>query len=172
MFSELFSRRQLTEILKWTLYGLLFLFAMLLQAIVLPRLTIGGIALCTVPTCVVCVAVQEGADRATLYGLLCGALFCLSGVDCGPLYIVSLTLSAAIAGAACDRFYTRTFVPALVLSLLGLTLCEGLAFLFRVYVGSVAAGLFQTVLLPEILFSILVYPLFFLGTWAVSRIGR
>lgn len=63
MFSELFSRRQLTEILKWVLYSILFLLSMLLQTIVLPRLTIGGIALCAVPTCVVCVAVREGADR-------------------------------------------------------------------------------------------------------------
>lgn len=154
------------------LYSILFLLSMLLQTIVLPRLTIGGIALCAVPTCVVCVAVREGADRASLYALLCGTVFCLTGVDCGPIYIVSLTLSAAIAGAACDRFYTRTFVPALVLSLLGLTLCEGLAFLFRVYVGSVAASLFQTVLLPEILFSILIFPLFYFGAWAVSQIGR
>ena len=49
MFSELFSRRQLVSILKWTLYALLFLFAMLLQQIVLPKIPIGGITLCVVP---------------------------------------------------------------------------------------------------------------------------
>ena len=49
---------------------------------------------------------------------------------------------------------------------------KGAAFLFRVYIGSVAAALWQTVLLPEILFSVLAYPLFYLGAWAVSRIGR
>ena len=145
---------------------------MLLQTIVLPKMTIGGIALCVVPTCVVCVAVQEGAERAALFTLLASAVYCLSGADCGPIYIVTLTLTAALAGSVCDHFYTRTFVPALILSLLGLKICEGAAFLFRVYIGSVAAALWQTVLLPEILFSVLAYPLFYLGAWAVSRIGR
>ena len=159
-------------ILKWTLYAVLFLFSMLLQGIILPRMTISGIALCAVPVCVVCIAVQEGVEHSALFALLAGTVFCLSGVDCGPLYIVTLTLSAVLAGALCDRYYTRSFVPALLLSLLGLTICEGLAFLFRIYIGVVAPALWQTVLLPEILLSVLDFPLFYLGAWAVSRIGR
>ena len=110
-------------ILKWTLYAVLFLFSMLLQGIILPRMTISGIALCAVPVCVVCIAVQEGVEHSALFALLAGTVFCLSGVDCGPLYIVTLTLSAVLAGALCDRYYTRSFVPALLLSLLGLTIC-------------------------------------------------
>ena len=85
---------------------------------------------------------------------------------------MTLTLSAVLAGALCDRYYTRSFVPALLLSLLGLTICEGLAFLFRIYIGVVAPALWQTVLLPKILLSVLDFPLFYLGAWAVSRIGR
>ena len=81
-------------ILKWTLYAVLFLFSMLLQEIILPRMTISGIALCAVPVCVVCIAVQEGVEHSALFALLAGTVFCLSGVDCGPLYIVTLTLSA------------------------------------------------------------------------------
>ena len=159
-------------ILKWSLYAVLFLFAVLVQTIVLPRIPIGGIALCVIPTCVACVAVQEGAERSVLFALLASTVYCLSGADCGPIYIVTLTLTAALSGAVCDHFYTRTFVPALVLSLMGLPICEGTAFLFRVYIGTVAGALWQTVLLPEILFSVLAYPLFYLGAWAVSRIGR
>lgn len=158
--------------MKWTLYGVLFLLAMLVQAIVAPRITIGGIALCTVPTCIVCISVQEGVEKSALFALLAGTLFCLSGVDCGPLYIITLTLSSVLAGALCDRYYTRSLIPALLLSLLGLTICEGVVFLFRAYIGSVAIGLWQTVLLPEILLSILGFPFFYLGAWAVSRIGR
>lgn len=172
MFSELFTRRQLTGILKWTLYAVLFLFAMLTQAIVLPQIPIGGITLCIVPSCVVCVAVREGAERSALYALLASVFFCLSGTDCGPIYIVSLTLSAVLAGVLCDRYYTRAFVPALLLSVMGLTICEGMAFLFRIYIGVVAPALWKTVLLPEILLSVLGFPLLYLGAWAISKIGR
>lgn len=151
---------------------MLFLFAVLLQTVVLPQMPIGGITLCAVPTCAVCVAVREGAEKASLYALLCGVFYCMTGADCGPIYIVSLTLAASIAGTVCDRYYTRAIVPALILSLLGLAIAEGAAFLFRVYIGSVAASLWQTLLLPEILLSVLVFPLIYLGAWAVSRIGR
>ena len=125
-----------------------------------------------VPTCVACVAVQEGADKAGLYALICGTFFCLSGIDCGPIYIVTLTVTAAIAGTVCDHFYTRSFVPALVLSFLGLILCESGAFLFRVYIGVIDPSFWQTILLPELFLSLIAFPLFYLGAWAISRIGR
>ena len=172
MFSELFSRRQLVSILKWTLYALLFLFAMLLQQIVLPKIPIGGITLCVVPICAACVGVQEGAEHTALYGLLCGAAFCLSGVSCGPIYLIGICLSAVLAGALCDQYYTRSFASALLLSVLGLVICEGSAFLFRLYIGTVAARFWQTVLIPEILLSLFAFPLFYLGAWAISKIGR
>ena len=172
IFSELFSRHQLTEFLRWTLYAVLFLAAMLLQTIVFPQIKLTGITLCVVPTCVACVAVREGAERGTLYAILTGVLFCLSGVSEGPLYIVLLALTAALAGAICDNFYTRSFVPALVLSLMGLAICEGLVFLFRVNTAGTDAALWHTVLLPEILLSALAFPPFYLGAWAISRIGR
>jgi len=145
---------------------------MLLQSVVLPQMPIGGIALCVVPVCVACVAVREGAERSTLYAILTGVFFCLSGVAEGPIYIVMLSLTAALAGAICDNFYTRSFMPGLVLSLMGLTLCEGSVFLFRVYFGNVSGMFWHTVLLPEILLSTLAFPLFYLSAWGISRIGR
>lgn len=172
MFSELFSREQLLQILQWVLYAMLFLFAMLLQSIVLPQLDIGGITLCAIPICLACVSVREGADRSTVYGLLTGTFFCLSGADCGPLYLVLFTLSCALCGAICDQFYTRTIASTFLLSILSLTICEGLVFLFRVYTGIVPISLWFRVLLPEILLSMLLFPLFYLAVWAISKIRR
>ncbi|MEA4964219.1 MAG: hypothetical protein VB055_00130 [Oscillospiraceae bacterium] len=145
---------------------------MLLQTVVLPHISLWGITLCVIPTCVACVAVKEGAEKGALFAMLTGLFFCFSGADLGPLYLVVLTFSAALCGALCDRYYTSSFMPALLLSLLSLAICEGAAFLFRLYLGMVSAPLWQTVLLPEILFSALAFPLFYLGAWAISKIGR
>lgn len=160
------------QILKWVLYSVLFFFAMLLQTIILPRLAIADITLCAIPICLACVSVKEGADHSTLYGLLTGIFFCLSGTDCGPLYLFVFTLSCALCGSICDQFYTRTIAPALLLSLLSLLLCEGLVFLFRAYTGAVSMSLGLTVLLPEILLSLLLFPMFYLAVWAISKIRR
>lgn len=158
--------------MKWTLYAVYFLLVMVLQSVALPLLTIGGIALCIVPISVVCISVHEGVERGALFALIAGIVYCLSGVDCGPIHIITLTLSAVLAGALCDRYYTRSFMPALFLSLLGLAVCESIVFLFRVYIGVIDPALWQTVLLPEILFSALGFPPLYLGVWVISRIGR
>lgn len=151
---------------------MLFFFAMLLQSIVLPRLTIAGISLCALPVCLACISVKEEADHSTLFGLLTGTFFCLTGADCGPLYLLVFTASCALCGAICDQFYTRTIAPALILSLVSLAFCEGLVFLFRAYIGTVSFSLWLPVLLPEILLSALLFPIFYPAVWGISKLGR
>lgn len=145
---------------------------MLLQTIVLPQVKLSGITLSVIPVCIACVAVREGAERGTLFAIITSVIFCLSGVSDGPLYIVLLSLSAALAGSVCDNFYTRSFVPALVLSLMSLLLCETAVFLFRVNTTGTDPSLWHTVLLPQIMVSLLAFPLFYLGAWAISKIAR
>ena len=45
-------------------------------------------------------------------------------------------------------------------------------FLFRVNTTGTDPALWQTVLLPQIMVSLLAFPLFYLGAWAISRIAR
>ena len=115
---------------------------------------------------------EMGLDFDFTVGVSAGIAYGVSGVDCGPIHIITLTLSAVLAGALCDRYYTRSFVPALFLSLLGLAVCEGIVFLFRVYIGVIDPALWRTVLLPEILLSVLGFPPVYLGAWVISKIGR
>lgn len=145
---------------------------MLLQTIVLPQMRFFEFSLSFIPVCLVCIAVREGAERGTFFAILAGLVFCLSGISDGPLYLVLFSVSAALAGAVCDNFYTRSFVPALVLSLMALLFCETAVFLFRVNTTGTDAALWHTVLLPMIMVSLLAFPLFYLGAWAISRIAR
>ena len=58
------------------------------------------------------------------------------------------------------------------LSLMALLFCETAVFLFRVNTTGTDAALWHTVLLPMIMVSLLAFPLFYLGAWAISRIAR
>lgn len=169
---EFLTGRQWMSILKWTLYGILFLFSILLQSSVLPRMPIGGICLSCVPVCIACIALEEGAETGAVFALIAGCFFALSGVSVGPLYILTLTLSAVISGGMSDRYCTKNIVSALLLGLISLTVCLVPAFFFRLYVGSVAGRYAVTVLIPEILLSVLTVPIFWLGSWAIGKIGR
>ena len=145
---------------------------MLLQTIVLPQMRFFEFTLSLIPVCLVCISVREGAEKGTFFAILAGLVFCLSGISDGPLYLALFSVSAALAGAVCDNFYTRSFVPALVLSLMALILCETVVFLFRVNTTGTDPALWHTVLLPMIMVSLLAFPLFYLGAWAISRIAR
>lgn len=169
---QLLTASQWKGVLRWSLYGVLFLFSMLLQGSVLSRMPVGKIFLSSVPVCVACVALEEGTESGALFTLICSVFFALSGVSTGPLYIFTLTLSAVICGGLSDRCCTKSMVSALLLSLISLTLCQTLAFLFRVYVGTVSGSYWHTVLIPEILLSLLTVPLFRLCCWAIGKIGR
>ena len=169
---QLLTASQWKSILKWSLYGVLFLFSMLLQSSVLPRMPIGKIFLSAVPVCVACVALEEGTEAGGLYALIASVFYALSGAGVGPLYVFTLTVSAIICGGMSDRFCTKNLISALLLSLISLTICLSLTFLFRVYVGSVHVSYWHTVLIPEIVLSLLTVPLFRLCTWAVGKIGR
>lgn len=169
---ELLTAKQVTSILKWTLYTLLFLFSMLLQTVILPRMRINGIALTAVPVCIACVAVWEGSVAGGVYGILCGMFYSLSGVDCGPIFVLTFAISAVLSGGICEHYTVRGFISSLILSLMSLMICQTLAFIFRVYANIVALKYWSTVLIPEILLSILLVPIFYVGARVIAKIRK
>ena len=169
---QLLSGSQWKSILKWTLYSVLFLFSMLFQSSVLPRIPIGGICLSCVPVCAACVALEEGAESSALYALICALFYGLSGVSVGPLYIVTLPFSAVICGLISEHYCTKNILSALLLGLIALVICLVPVFLFRVYAGNVSGVYWHTVLIPELLLSLLTVPLLRLCTKSIGKIGR
>jgi len=169
---DLLTAKQLTAILKWALYTLLFLLAMLLQTVILPRLRINGIALTAVPVCIACVAVWEGSAAGGIFAICCGIFYSLSGVDCGPIFVLTFAVSAVLSGGICEHYTVRGFVSSLMLSLMSLAICQTIAFVLRVYANIVAAKYWSTLLIPEILLSILLVPFFYYGTRVIAKIRK
>lgn len=169
---ELISRKQWLEASRWLMYGFVFLFSMLLQSSVLPRMPIANVCLSAVPVCIACIAVQEGAEAGGIFAIVAGVFFALSGVSLGPIYVFTLTLSAVLSGGICEHHFTRGFLSSVIMSLMSLAICLVAAFLYRVYLGTAAFRLWKTILLPEILYSVILSPIFYFGAWIVSKMGR
>jgi len=169
---RILSRQQAIEILRWSLYSVMFVLSVLIDSTVLPRIPIGGITLCSVPVCMACVAVREGAQRSCIFALFAGIFYALSGVNLGAMYILMLTVSAVLCGGICDFHFNRGFISSVILGLFSLMLCRVPMFLFRLYLGTASAAQWQTVLVPEIFFSVLLVPLFHLLSWPAAKVGR
>ena len=158
-------------ILKWALYALLALLALLVQDTVLGGRRFFGGQLSLVPVAAVSVAVMTGAEAGSLFCLLCGAVYCLTGADSGPVTLVALTVSGALAGGLCSVFFQRSFVPCLLFCALALLLSDGAIFLLKLYFRQALPGMFVRQLLPRLGLSLASTLVFFPLSYAICRIG-
>lgn len=124
------------NILKWSLYGLLFLLAMLVQTVVLGSRTILGARLSLVPVVVACVACTQDHESGSLYALICAIVWTLSGESSGAVYLLMLPIAAAVGGYLCSTYLTHGLLPCFVMCLLALALTEGGVYAQRLYMGA------------------------------------
>ena len=156
--------------LMWTLYGAFFLLLTVLQTVVFGRARFFDVKLSILPVCIACVAMLCGAEAGALYGLCCGTVWCFTGASGGALHIVLMTICGAVIGYLCDRYLVRRLLSALIMSLLALTVCQTILFLFQCYLGTIYIGTIYT--LPiQIGLSLLSCPLIYLGAWAIRKVG-
>ena len=140
--------------LMWTLYGVLFLLLAVLQTVVFGRARFFDVKIALIPVCVACAAMHCGAESGAIYGLVCGTIWCFTGASGGALHIVLL----------------RRLLSALLMSLLALTFCQTVLFLFQCYLGTIHIGTIYT--LPiQIGLSLLACPPVYLGAWAIRKVG-
>ena len=156
--------------LMWALYGVLFLFVTVFQTVTFGQARFFGVKLSLIPVAAACIAMHTGGENGALFGLLAGTFWCLTGAAGGALHIVLLTLCGAVVGYLCDRYLVRRLLSALLMSLLALTFCQTVLFLFQCYLGTIHIGTIYT--LPiQIGLSLLACPPVYLGAWAIRKVG-
>lgn len=159
--------RRMLIVLRWVLYALGAVLALVLQQSVFARLPVLGAAACLMPVAAALVAMREGPEAGGLFGLGLGLLWCLSGVRYGPMYIALLALAGVLVGGLCRDYFRCGVLPALVLALVALAVCEVPVLLLLLYLGKAGFGVFAMELLISLIFVFPGYPL----VWAISRIG-
>ena len=165
------TRQQWFGILKWTVYALLFLLAVVFQSVLLSRLPVFGVRLNAIPTLLVCVCLREGTERGGLFVLLASLFWALSGVDMGNLSILLLTVCAVISAFLCQTVLSDRIVSAAVCCFATALIHDTVIFAFKLILSEVAAEGWLRVLLPGALLSMLTFPLSYFLVKAISKIG-
>lgn len=122
------------RILRWTLYALVFLAALVLQDSVLSRYRFFGGVIELAPAVLMLVTVAQGAQNGSVYALICSMIYVFAGT--GPDYycIFLLTLYACAGALLREEFLRRSGATIWLCAGLALTLYElsvfgvGLAF--------------------------------------------
>ncbi len=166
------TKSQWLGILKWSLYGLLTLFVLLLQTVLLSRLPVLGVKLAPLPLLIVCVCVREGPEKGGVYAILATLFWCLSGSDFGNLSVAVIPIGAMLSAVLCRAFLTLRLLPT-ALCCLAVTLLDATAiFVFKLILPpTVAVENYWQVLLPGVGLSMAFMPIHYALVKLIGRIG-
>lgn len=166
------TRLQWQGILRWSLYGLLFLLTLLLQTVVLAPLPLGGIQLAPLPLYIVCVCIREGAEKGGLFAILATLFWALSGADFGNISVAVIPVGAILSAALCRAVLTLRLLPTLLCGLAVSLLNASVIFLFKMILPpGLELGSYWRILLPGILLSLVFVPIQYVLVKRISRIG-
>ena len=163
--------RQWMHILRWSLYSLLLLTAMLVQTVVLGNHTLFGAKPDFVPVVITCVCLREGAERGGLFALLGSIFWALSGADMGSVYIIVLTILPILGSLFFKRFLFSRYFPCLLLCFLTLFVQHSATFLLKFLYESIDSSLYFSRLIPCVLVSLLAQPLCYWLVKCIEKIG-
>ena len=112
---------QQRQLLQWTCYGLLCLFLLIIQDVIMSKVSIFGATTDLVPAAILLIAVISDAYAGSLFAIIASTLFEFSGSAPGPYIIAYLTVLAVAAAIFRQSFWRRGFRSNI--------LCAGLALL-------------------------------------------
>lgn len=154
----------------WASNALAFLPLLLLQGLVFPRLPFPGAHPFLLPLAVAMVSVREGASAGAGYGLFVGLFSVLLGE--GPAMIFLFSLLGAVLGLIFRYGLQRDFWGCLLGSILALSLLDLLRMSALVIRDGASFFGLLSIALPELLWSILFFPLVFFLYYLASLSHR
>ncbi len=136
----LLTKKQRLSLLRWCLYALVCLAGLILQDVLLYRLTFMGATTDLVPCLIFMIAVLQDAESGSVFALVASCLYYFSG-SAPDVYVIPILTGLSIFLVIFRQSYLRQgFFAVLLCSAAGMLLYEMTLF---------AIGLFLTRTLPE-----------------------
>ena len=161
---------QRRQVLQWTCYGLVLLVLLVLQDVIMSRVSIGGATTDLVPMAIVLITVISDVYAGSLFALIASTMYEFSGSAPGPYVVAFLTVFGIAAAFFRQSFWRRGFrsncicaglaLLAYELAVYGTGLFLGLTYFSRI-------GVFLNTWLLSVLVMLLIYPL----TSKIQKIG-
>lgn len=166
----LLTRRQRQVLLKWFLYGLLYLLLQVLQDVIFSRLRVLGGCPDLVPGLILLVCILQGPAAGGLFALAASVFRCLSGATLGPVSIVVLTFAGIFLAAFRLAYLRRRFWSSVLCCAAGILIHQALVFLLGLFLGSTTLDRWVAALAGGIL-ACLVCPALYPLVKAIGKIG-
>lgn len=110
----LLTKKQRLSLLRWALFGAVCLVGLLVQDVVLSRVTVLDTTTELVPAFILAVCVLQGAESGCVFALAASCVYYFSGSAPGP-YCIPLITALAVLAAIFRQGYLRKGFSALLL---------------------------------------------------------
>lgn len=166
----LLSQRQRHGLLRWTLFGLLCVLALLVQDTMLFRLNIFGAGTDLVPCMILMITCLQGAEQGSIFALVASVLYFFSGSAPGPYVVPLITIFAVLAVIFRQACLRKGLFSILISTGLGLLCYELCLFGIGLFLEHTLAQWAGTMLLTALL-SLAAVPVAYPIARAIGKIG-
>ena len=156
--------------LKWALYGALFLAVLVVQDVILSRLTLFGGRADLTSAVILLICVIEGADSGGIFALLASVFYVLAGTAPGEYAVVLITALGITAAVFRQNFLYRSFMPRWLCTWAAVLVYQLTVFLIGVFMTQTNFSRFTVFLMNALLAGSCLLPLYPIAA-RISRIG-
>lgn len=122
-------------LLKWGLYSLLWLAALVIQDVMMSRVRFFGATTDLAVCLILLIGIYEGMENGGTFALIASAIYWFSGSAPGPYVIAILTGLAVLISAFRQGFWLRGFSSTALCTALAIMAYEMLIFLIGMFQG-------------------------------------
>ena len=165
-----FTGYQRSQILKWCLYALLAIAALLVQDTILARIRIGGATTDLLVGVVMLVAMLEGAENGGAFALLRSVFYYLSGSAPGPYVVVLVTAVAILGSLYRQGYWSQSMSSTLLCSFLSMVTYEILLMITGLFLHLTVLRRIGVFFSVAVLTTIALVPLYYVAR-GIGQIG-
>lgn len=129
------TRQQRLGYLKWGLYSLLTLLALLVQDVVMSQFRFSGATTDLAVSAIVLIGIYEDMEKGGLFTLLAATFYWFSGSAPGPYVIAILTVLTVFISYFRQSFWLRGFGSTVLCGIVAIMVYEMAVFLIGIFQG-------------------------------------
>ena len=166
----LLTKKQRQTLLRWTLFSLVCLMALLIQDVVMSRVRIFDTTTDLVPCCILAICILQGAESGCIFALSASIFFYLSGSSPGAQCIPLITALAVFSAMFRQAYLQQGFATLIVCLAVSLTLYEMASFGIGAFLNYTTASRWSA-FLTGTLITLVTVPLLYPILRSIGKIG-
>ena len=164
------TKKQRLSLVKWLLYSLVCLVALVLQDVTMSRMRLFGATTDLVAVVMLMICVLEGGEKGGIFTLICSFIYLFSGSAPGTYTMVLLTFLGVFAAIFRQAYLRKGYVATLVCTGTALMVYELATFCVGLLTGVTIPSRFLSFLLTGLYSSVLM-PLLYPVLLSIGKIG-